>query len=111
MANSETYLSLIRQWGGEDAVQGNVVSLDPRELDALSQWIIFDAVLPGQSRRIIEIYAQESIEQLPSYERALLTAELMTGHRFTRLLRCLLTGRAARENQPALYETFLPERI
>ena len=38
--------------------------------------IIFDAVLPGQSRRIIEIYAQEAIEHLPSDERALLTAEL-----------------------------------
>ena len=42
----EVYSSLIRQWGGDDAVQGDTVSLDPRELDALSQWIIFDVILP-----------------------------------------------------------------
>ena len=74
--DKEVYSSLIRQWGGDDAVQGDIVSLDPRELDALSQWIIFDVVLPGQSRRLIEMYAQEAINQLPDDERALLTAEL-----------------------------------
>ncbi len=72
----EVYSSLIRQWGGDDAVQGDTVSLDPRELDALSQWIIFDVILPGQSQRLIEMYAQEAIDQLPDDERALLTSEL-----------------------------------
>jgi len=74
--DKEVYASLIRQWGGDDAVQGNIVSLDPRELDTLSQWMIFDVILSGQSRRLVEIYAQEAIDQLPSDERALLTAEL-----------------------------------
>jgi hypothetical protein len=74
--DKEVYLSLIRQWGGDDAVQGDIVSLDPRELDALSQWMMFDIVFPGQSRRLIEIYTQEAIDQLPDDERALLTAEL-----------------------------------
>lgn len=74
--DKEIYSSLIRQWGGDDAVQGDIMSLDPQELDALSQWMIFDVILPGQSQRLIEIYAQEAIGQLPDDERVLLTAEL-----------------------------------
>jgi len=69
---SEPYLDLVREWEGEDAVQGNRVYMDPRDVDKFIQWGFHDKILPGESRRLIDIFADEIMNNLPEDEKSVL---------------------------------------
>lgn len=68
-----TYMSMVREFAGDDAVSGNTVYMDPTgETEAFSQWLLHDICLPGQPKRIIDLFAEELSDELPDDERALL---------------------------------------
>ena len=67
------YMSLVREFAGEDSVQGNTVHMDPvEESEAFSQWLIFDIKLPGESERLIDSFAKVELAKLPPDEQNLL---------------------------------------
>lgn len=69
------YFSLIREFSGEESVEGNTVYMDPRsETEAFSQWIIHDAILPGETHRLLDLFAEAEMQALPPDEQALLRA-------------------------------------
>lgn len=71
----ERFSDLIREFCGEKAVQGNTIYMDPGgEMEAFTQWILFDKVLSGTSKRLAEMFAEDG--ELPSDERSLLEAWL-----------------------------------
>ena len=56
------YLSLVREFCGDDAVEGNTVRMDTRgETEDFTQWLFHDIVLKGESQRIIELFAKEGL--------------------------------------------------
>ncbi len=72
----DKYLGLIREFCGEEAVQGNTVYMDPtRESEAFAQWIMHDKIVPGFSKRMIELFA-DKVGELPSDEKHLLESQL-----------------------------------
>ena len=72
-----SYLTLVREFAGEDSVQGNTVYMDPgEESEAFSQWMIHDIKLPGESQRLIDLFAKAEISKLPPDEQNLLKARL-----------------------------------
>jgi len=72
-----TYLTLVREFAGEDAVQGETVYMDPgEEVEAFSQWMIHDINLPGESQCLIELFAKSESGNLPADELDLLVARL-----------------------------------
>lgn len=73
-----TYLSLVQEFAGEDSVVGNTVHMDPRgETEAFSQWLLHDTRVPGESQRLIDVFADEASNALPPDEQALLQARLV----------------------------------
>ena len=71
------YLSLVREFAGEDAVEGNTVYMDPiGETEDFSQWLLHDTVLPGESQRIIDLFAIAERATLPPDEQDLLRMRL-----------------------------------
>ncbi|MBU0910436.1 MAG: hypothetical protein KJ717_12800 [Proteobacteria bacterium] len=71
------YLSLVREFAGEDAVQGDTVYMDPvDEVEAFSQWLIHDIPLPSEKQSVIESFVQEESSNLPADELALLKLQL-----------------------------------
>ena len=73
-----SYLALIREFAGEDSVQGNTVYMDPgEETEAFSQWFMHDIVLPGESQRLIDSFAKAELDKLPRDEQAILRSRLM----------------------------------
>ena len=72
-----SYSSLVREFAGEDSVQGDTVYMDPgEETEAFSQWLIFDIKLPGESQRLIDLFAKTELAKLPSDEQGLLKVRL-----------------------------------
>jgi len=68
-----TYLQLVKEFAGDDAVSGNTVYMDPTgETEAFSQWLVHDICLPGQQKRLIDIFAEKHSAELPDDEKALL---------------------------------------
>ena len=68
-----TYLQLVKEFAGDDAVDGNTVYMDPTgETEAFSQWLVHDICLPGQPKRIIDLFAEKHSAELPDDEKALL---------------------------------------
>ncbi len=68
-----TYLQLVKEFAGDDAVDGNTVYMDPTgETEAFSQWLVHDICLPGQQKRLIDNFAENHSAELPDDERALL---------------------------------------
>jgi len=68
-----TYLQLVKEFAGDDAVDGNTVYMDPTgETEAFSQWLVQDICLPGQPKRIIDLFAEKHSAELPDDEKALL---------------------------------------
>ncbi len=68
-----TYLQLVKEFAGDDAVDGDTVYMDPTsETEAFSQWLLHDICLPGQPKRIIDLFAEKHSEKLPDDEKALL---------------------------------------
>ena len=68
-----TYLQLVKEFAGDDAVDGNTVYMDPiGETEAFSQWLMHDICLPGQPKRIIDLFAETHGAELPDDEKALL---------------------------------------
>jgi hypothetical protein len=68
-----TYLQMVKEFAGDDAVDGDTVYMDPTgETEAFSQWLMHDICLPGQPKRIIDLFAQEHAAGLPDDEKALL---------------------------------------
>jgi hypothetical protein len=68
-----TYLQLVKEFAGDDSVSGNTVYMDPTgETEAFSQWLVHDICLPGQPKRLIDIFAEERLAELPDDEKALL---------------------------------------
>jgi len=75
--NGEQYLELIKEFCGDDAVQGHTVYMDPTgESEAFSQWMLHDKRLPVQRRRLIELFAEEFLGKIPLDEQALLKSRL-----------------------------------
>jgi hypothetical protein len=75
--NGPAYISLVREFAGEDAVQGNTIHMDPvEESEAFSQWMIFDIKPPGESQRIIDLFAKTELTKLPPDEQDLLKVRL-----------------------------------
>jgi hypothetical protein len=74
--NAPLYSALVREFAGEDAIQGNAVRMDPWEVEAFSQWLTSDIILPGESKRLIESFATAEMDNMPSDERALLKSRL-----------------------------------
>ncbi len=73
-----SYLVLIREFAGEDSVQGNTVYMDPgEETEAFSQWFMHDIVLPGESLRLIDSFAKAELGKLLADEQAILRSRLM----------------------------------
>src|ERR1039457_3314177 len=71
------YMSLVREFAGEDAVQGNTIHMDPgEETEAFSEWMIFDIKLPGESQRVIDSFAKSELGKLPPDEQDLLKVRL-----------------------------------
>lgn len=70
------FQNLAREWGGPGTVVGNTLRLDPGEVDAFSQWLLHDRVLPGHSKRPIELFSEELAGFLPSDERSVLDSWL-----------------------------------
>jgi len=71
------YLSLVREFAGEDSVKGDTVYMDTRgETEDFSQWLLHDTVLPGESQRIIDLFATAELATLPSDEQDLLRMRL-----------------------------------
>ena len=71
----DRFSDLIREFCGEKAVQGNPIYMDPgSEVEAFTQWILFDKVLSGVPKRLAEMFAEDG--ELPSDERSLLEAQL-----------------------------------
>jgi len=68
-----TYLQLVKEFAGDDAVSGNTVYMDPTgETEAFSQWLVHDICLPGQRKRLIDIFAEKHSAELPDDEKTLL---------------------------------------
>ncbi|MBU0967120.1 MAG: hypothetical protein KKA54_12165, partial [Proteobacteria bacterium] len=68
---------LVREFAGEDAVQGDTVYMDPvDEVEAFSQWLIHDIPLPSEKQSVIESFVQEESSNLPADELALLKLQL-----------------------------------
>jgi hypothetical protein len=67
-----TFLALIREWAGEDAVEGSTCVMDPALVAPMSVWLVYDRILPGQDRRGIDGFAEEEANNLPPDEQALL---------------------------------------
>jgi hypothetical protein len=75
--DEKRYLDLVKEFCGEEAVQGNTIYMDPtRESEAFAQWIVCDKVVPGFPKRLIELFADETLNDLPSDERHLLESQL-----------------------------------
>lgn len=71
----KVFADLVREFCGKEAVQGEEIYMDPRgEMEAFSQWILFDKVLKGFSKRLAEVFAGDG--ELPVDERRLLEAHL-----------------------------------
>jgi len=71
--DGSTYLQLVKEFAGDDAVDGNTVYMDPTgETEAFSQWLVHDMCLPGQPKRIIDLFAEKHSSGLPDDEKALL---------------------------------------
>ncbi len=71
------YVSLVKEFCGEDSVVGETIYMDPRnETEAFSQWIVHDAVLPGETKRLLDLFAEKEMETLPRDEQDLLKARL-----------------------------------
>lgn len=71
------YLSLVREFAGNDAIRGNTIYMDPgEETDAFSQWMIHDIILPGESNRLIETFDRVESTTLPEDELKLLKERL-----------------------------------
>ena len=69
----EQYLRLIKEFCGDDAVQGTTVSMDPRwESEAFSQWMLHDKILTGKSKRLIDLFAEKFMATIPPDEQDLL---------------------------------------
>lgn len=67
------YAQVVREFCGDAAVQGKTIFMDPAgETDAFADWLLFDKVLPGQPKRLIDLFADRFFDQLPLDERALL---------------------------------------
>jgi len=66
---ADSFLALVREWAGDDVIHGDAVHLDPPEIDAMSQWIMHDKILPGQSRRLIDMFAEQQLSNLPDDEQ------------------------------------------
>jgi hypothetical protein len=70
------YTSLVREFAGEDAIQGNTVYLDPgEESESISVWMTHDIKLPGESERVIDAFAKAEAAKLPQDEQDLLKAQ------------------------------------
>lgn len=75
--NAAVYVRLVKEFCGDDAVQGKAIFMDPAgESDAFANWILFDKVLPDQAKRLIDLFADQFFDQLPVDEQALLTARV-----------------------------------
>lgn len=73
----ERALALMRELCGDDAVQGTSVCMDMSwETEAFSLWLLHDVVPPGESRRLIDTFAEQEGRDLPDDERSLLQARL-----------------------------------
>ena len=73
----EKYEGLVKEFCGEDAVQGNIIYMDPtRETEAFSQWIMYDKVLPNLSKRLIDLFADKVMSSLYPDEKELLESQL-----------------------------------
>ena len=73
--NGPLYLSLVREFAGEDSVQGTTIHMDPvEESEAFSLWMIHDIKLPGESQRLIDSFAKAEMSKLPPDEQSLLKA-------------------------------------
>jgi len=69
------YIELVKEFAGEDAVQGTTVYMDPtEESEAFVQWMMHDINLPGQSKRFIDLFAKSEMAKLPQDEQDLLKA-------------------------------------
>jgi hypothetical protein len=66
---ADGFMSLVREWAGDDVIHGNTSGLDPPQIDAMSQWIMHDKILPGQSRRLLDRFADEQLSSLPDDEQ------------------------------------------
>lgn len=66
---ADGFLALVREWAGDDVIQGDSIHLDPHEVDAMSQWMMHDKILPGQSRRLIDMFAEQQLSALPADEQ------------------------------------------
>jgi hypothetical protein len=70
----EGYLNLVKEWEGEDAVQGKTVHMDPREIESFGYWMFHDKIIPGQNRRLIDIFVDKVMKELPEDEKTFLKA-------------------------------------
>ncbi|OGR13541.1 MAG: hypothetical protein A2341_13645 [Deltaproteobacteria bacterium RIFOXYB12_FULL_58_9] len=66
---ADGFLALVREWAGDEVIRGDVVHLDPPEIDAMSQWMMHDKILPGQTRRLIDMFAEKQLSDIPGDEQ------------------------------------------
>ena len=73
--DKNAYLKMFKEFGGD--VVGNNTYMDPgEETEAFSHWILHDKKIPGESKPVIELFAQKEMDNLPPDEQSLLKAYL-----------------------------------
>jgi hypothetical protein len=66
------FLAQVREWGGEDAVRGKTVHLDPGEFSRFSGWLLFDVPLGPGGESALRLFADKNASLLATDERDLL---------------------------------------
>jgi hypothetical protein len=73
LVDGPMYLHLIKEFAGDDAVDGDKVYMEPvAESEAFSQWLMHDICLPGRRERAIDLFAKMHGDELPQDEQRLL---------------------------------------
>jgi len=67
----EDFERAIRLYFGEDALQGNVLTVDEKALPSFQEWFFFDYVA-SEGERIIDLFAREVGPRLPVAQRQML---------------------------------------